>query len=152
MTHFAPIYDISPFPCDPKIWRRFLVACQNRDASPGAVLRDLVGLEVQRVKRRATEGDNAIDAQLLGRLRLLVAQALSRAESWAELQAKLRKSGLTFVAAGEDLILVDPETDEVLCNASWAGPDYPDLVRRFGPGFPGHPRPGLASQALWAPD
>jgi hypothetical protein len=31
------------------------------------------------------------------------------------------------------------------------GPAYLALVRRFGTGFPGHPRPGLAAQALTPP-
>ena len=61
MTHHAP------FPCDPQLWLRFLAACQSRDETPGAVLRDLVRLEVQRVERRAARRDDVIDEQLLGR-------------------------------------------------------------------------------------
>ena len=42
----------APFPCDPQLWQRFLTACHSRDETPGAVLRDLVRLEVQRMERR----------------------------------------------------------------------------------------------------
>ncbi len=152
MSHFAPISDIPPFPCDPQLWRRFQAACQTRDESPGAVLRDLVRLEVQRVERRSDRCDEDIDAQLLGRLRLLVAQALLDAQSWAEVQADLASRGLAYAAAGGGLNLMDPVTGEVLCKASQVGPGYMDLVRRMGCGFPGHPRPGIAAQALQVQD
>jgi hypothetical protein len=142
MTHLAP------FPCDPQLWLRFLTACHSRDATPGAVLRDLVRLEVQRVERRAARRDDVIDEQLLGRFRLLVAEALYASHSWGQMQAVLRARGLQYVPAGGGLHLIDPETGEVLCKGSQVGPSYQDLVRRFGTGFPGHPRPGLAAVAL----
>lgn len=150
MSHFSPIQHVPPFPCDPQLWRQFLATCQTRDETPGAVLRDLVRLEVQRVARRSARRDDVIDEQLLGRLRLLVAQALLDAQSWAEVQAELGKRGLAYVAAGGGLNLMDPVTGEVLCKGSQVGPGYIDLVRRLGCGFPGHPRPGIASQALRA--
>lgn len=142
MTHHAP------FPCDPQLWQRFLSACHSRDETPGAVLRDLVRLEVQRCERRVARSDEVIDEQLLGRLRLLVAQALEASYSWAEMQAALQAHGLTYIAAGGGLNLIDCETGEVLCKGSQVGPGYMDLVRRFGTGFPGHPRPSLAALAL----
>ncbi|MEY5038220.1 MAG: hypothetical protein RL472_1326, partial [Pseudomonadota bacterium] len=103
MTHQAP------FPCDPQLWQRFLSACHSRDETPGAVLRDLVRLEVQRVERRSTRSDAVIDEQLLGRLRLLVAEALFVAQSWGQMQAALRARGLQYVAAGGGLNVIDPE-------------------------------------------
>ena len=139
---------LAPFPCDPQLWHRFLAACQSRDETPGAVLRDLVRLEVQRVERRSARSDAVIDEQLLGRLRLLVAEALYLSDSWGQMQAALRARGLQYVPAGGGLNLMDPETGEVLCKGSQAGPGYQDLVRRFGAGFPGHGRPGLAALAL----
>ena len=138
----------APFPCDPQLWQRFVESCHSRDETPGAVLRDLVRLEVQRNARRAARSDEVIDEQLLGRLRLLVAEALVAAQDWSQMQAALRQRGLAYVAAGGGLNLTDPETGEVLCKGSQAGPGYLDLVRRFGAGFPGHPRPGLAAVAL----
>jgi hypothetical protein len=142
MTHHAP------FPCDPQLWQRFLSACHSRNERPGAALRDLVRLEVQRYERRAARRDDVIDEQLLGRLRLLVAEALYLSDSWGQMQAALRARGLQYVPAGGGLNLMDPETGEVLCKGSQAGPGYQDLVRRFGAGFPHHPRPGLAALAM----
>lgn len=138
----------APFPCDPQLWQRFVESCHSRDETPGAVLRDLVRLEVQRNARRAARSDEVIDEQLLGRLRLLVAEALVTAQDWGQMQAALRQRGLAYVAAGGGLNLIDPETGEVLCKGSQVGPGYLDLVRRFGTGLPGHPRPGLAALAL----
>lgn len=139
---------LAPFPCDPQLWQRFLAACHSRGERLAAVLRDLVRLEVQRVERRAARSDAVIDEQLLGRLRLLVAEALYASHSWGQMQAALRARGLQYVPAGGGLNLIDPETGEVLCKGSQVGPGYQDLVRRFGTGFPGHPRPGLAAVAL----
>ena len=111
-----------PFPVTPQLWLRFLAACQSRDETPGAVLRDLVRLEVQRVERRAARRDDVIDEQLLGRLRLLVAEALYASRSWVQMQAALRARGLQYGPAGGGLHLIDPETSEVLCQGSQVGP------------------------------
>lgn len=138
----------APFPCDSQLWRPFVETCHSRDETPGAVLRELVRIEVQRHARRAARSDEVIDAQLLVRLRLLVAEALFAAQDWDQVQLALRQRGLAYVAAGGGLNLIDPETGEVLCKGSQVGPGYLDLVRRFGRGFPGHPRPGLALSAL----
>lgn len=140
----------APFPCDPQLWQRFLEACQARDETPGAVLRDLVRLEVQRHSRRAASSDEVIDEQLLGRLRASVAEALVGAKTWDQMQAALHLRGLAYVAAGGGLNLIDSETGEVLCKGSQVVPGYMDLVRRFGKGFSGHKRPGLAALALAA--
>jgi hypothetical protein len=141
MTHLAT------FPCDTQLWQRFLAACHSRDETPGAVLRDLVRLEVQRMERRAARRDAVIDEQLLGRLRASVAEALYASHNWGQMQATLRARGLQYVPAGGGLNLIDPETAEVLCKASQVGPGYQDLLRRFGAGFPGHGRRGLAALA-----
>lgn len=138
----------APFPCDPQLWQRFLATCQSRDETPGAVLRDLVRLEVQRQARRHMRRDAAIDEPLLAHLRLIVAQALVGAQSWGQMQAALARHGLGYIAAGGGLNLIDSATAEVLCKGSQVGPAYLDLVRRFGCGFPGHPRPAIAAQAL----
>lgn len=144
MTHTAP------FPCDPQLWHRFVETCQARDETPSAVLRDLVRLEVQRHSRKLARSDEVFDEQFLGRLRASVAEALVNARSWDQMQAALHLRGLAYVAAGGGLNLIDPETGEVLCNGSQIGPGYMELVRRFGSGFPGHKRPGLAALALAA--
>ncbi len=94
MTHHAP------FPCDPQLWQRFLSACHSRDETPGAVLRDLVRLEVQRVERRAARSDNVIDEQLLGRLRLLVAEALFASKSWVRCRRHFGRAACNTLPPG----------------------------------------------------
>jgi hypothetical protein len=136
------------FHCDDVLWARFLALCRDRDETPGAVLRDLVRLEVQRCERRKARSDEVIDERLLVRLRLLVAESLVEADDWAGLQAALRSRGLRYEPAGGGLNLLDAESGKPLAKSSEVGPAYLDLVRRFGAGFPGHPRPGLAAQAL----
>jgi ATP-dependent DNA helicase RecQ len=102
-----------------------------------------VRLEIQRCERRKARSDEVIDEPLLVRLRLLVASALVEAEGWSGLQ-----HGLAYRPKGGGLVLTDAETRAELCKGSDVGPAYLDLVRRFGAGFPGHPRPGLAAEAL----
>jgi hypothetical protein len=136
------------FSCDTRLWQRFLTACKARDESPDAVLRDLIRLEAQRVERRQARSDEVIDERLLGRLRLLVAEVLVEARSWRDMQQGLAQRGLRHVAAGGGLNLIGIKTGRVLCKGSQVGPGYLELVRRFGAGFPGHPRPGLAAQVL----
>ena len=69
------------FHCDTRQWLRFVDLCRAGDETPGAVLRNLVRLEIQRRERRAARSDEVIDERLLGRLRLLVAEALVEARS-----------------------------------------------------------------------
>jgi hypothetical protein len=140
------------FNCDDTLWMRFAALCKARDETAGAVLRDLVRLEVKRHDSRKARNDEVIDERLLVRLRLLVAEALAEAQDWSTLQTALRQRGLGFVPSGGGLVVVDAATGEGLAKASQVGPAYLDLVRRFGVGVPGHPRPGhprpdLAAQA-----
>jgi hypothetical protein len=136
------------FHCDDALWMRFAALCRARDETPGAVLRDLVRLEVKRHDSRKARSDEVIDERLLVRLRLLVAEALAEADTWSTLQTALGKRGLRFVPSGGGLVLIDISTGQSRAKSSQVGPAYLDLVRRFGSGFPGHPRPGLAAQAL----
>ena len=140
------------FHCDDALWRRFVALGREQDETPGAVLRDLVRLEVQRLERRKARSDEVIDEPLLVRLRLLVAEALVEAQDWPSLQVALHRRGLRYEAAGGGLNLVDAETGESLAKSSLVGPAYLALVRRFGAGFPGHPRPGIAAGALAGPN
>jgi hypothetical protein len=136
------------FHVDDVLWQRFTTLCRLRDETPGAVLRDLVRLEVKRHDARKARSDEVIDERLLVRLRLLVASALAEARDWPSLQAALRRRGLHYVPAGGGLVLVASDTGETLAKASQVGPAYLALVRSFGGGFPGHPNAGLAAQAL----
>jgi hypothetical protein len=138
------------FHCDDVLWRRFVTLCRERDETPGAVLRDLVRLEVQRRERRKEKSAEGIDEQLLVRLRLLVAEALVASESWVQLQMALAERGLKFTPSGGGLVLTDIVSGEALARSSRVGPPYLALVRRFGTGFPVHPNSGLAARALAA--
>ena len=139
------------FHCDDLLWHRFTQLCRDRDETPGAVLRDLVRLEVKRADTRKARRNEVPDERLLVRLRLLVAEALAASDSWGELQMALAERGLRFRPSGGGLILTDLATGGTLAKSSHVGPAYLDLVRRFGAGFPGHPLPGLAIRALARP-
>ena len=139
------------FQCDDVLWARFVALSRDRDETPGALLRDLVQLEVKRHDGRKARRNEVPDERLLVRLRLLVAEALILAESWEQLQAALGERGLRFTPAGGGLVLIDVATNDRLAKSSQVGPAYQDLVRRFGAGFPGHPLPGIAIQALARP-
>jgi hypothetical protein len=110
------------FHCDDLLWRRFEMLCRERDETPGAVLRDLVRLEVKRHDSRKARSDEVIDERLLVRLRLLVAEALTVSESWGQLQRALGDRGLKFIPSGGGLLLVDATTGERLAKSSSVRP------------------------------
>ena len=110
------------FQCDDVLWRRFEMLCRERDETPGAVLRDLVRLEVKRHDSRKARSDEVIDERLLVRLRLLVAEALTVSESWGQLQRALGDRGLKFIPSGGGLLLVDATTGERLAKSSSVRP------------------------------
>jgi hypothetical protein len=110
------------FHCDDVLWRRCVAMCQERDETPGAVLRDLVRLDVKRADSRKARRAEGIDERLLVRLRLLVAEALAGSESWGHLHRLLAKRGLKFSPSGGGLVLTDLSTGEVLAKPSQAGP------------------------------
>jgi len=139
------------FHCDDALWQRFVALCRERDETPGAVLRDLVRLEVKRNAARKARSAEGIDERLLVRLRLLVAEALVEADSWGQLQAALARCGLRYAPAGGGLNLVDATTGKTLAKASEVGPAYLALARRFRAAFPRHPNAGLVAQALSPP-
>lgn len=139
------------FHCDDVLWARFTALCRARDETPGAVLRELVRLEVKRVDSRKARRNEVPDERLLLRLRLLVAEALAISETWGQLQSALRERGLCYIPSGGGLVLTDLATGRTLAKSSQVGPAYLALVRRFGTGFPSHPLPGLAIGALARP-
>lgn len=53
------------FHCDDLLWRRFERLCRERDETPGAVLRDLVRLEVKRMDSRKARRNEVPDERLL---------------------------------------------------------------------------------------
>jgi hypothetical protein len=136
------------FQCDDALWQRFVALCRARDETPGAMLRNLVRLEVKRHDSHKARSAAGIDERLLVRLRLLVAESLAASETWGQLREALAKRGLCFVPSGGGLLLSDLATARPLAKSSQVGPAYMALVRRFGAGFPGHPNPGIAARAL----
>ena len=53
------------FHCDDILWARFAALCKARDETPGAVLRDLVRLEVKRSDSRKARSDEVIDERFV---------------------------------------------------------------------------------------
>jgi hypothetical protein len=143
------------FRCDDLMWRRFVTLCHDRDATPGAVLRDIVRLEVRRHDSRKARRNEGPDD------RLLVAKALAVSDGWGQMQRALAERGLSFVPAGGGLVRADLGLGQTLANSGQVGPAYLALVRRPGSGFPSHPLPshplpshplpGLAIRALGRP-
>lgn len=71
------------FQCDDVLWARFVALSRDRDETPGALLRDLVRLEVRRCERRKARSAEGIDERLLRR-----AFGFSSLKLW-----RLRKAG-----------------------------------------------------------
>jgi hypothetical protein len=141
--------DIS-FPCDPAIWQQFVAGCRKKGLWPEAVLAELVATKVRAFEREDQRGVATRSDVWMKRLQGLVAQALANSRDWSSLRFAMDRHGIAYHPAGKGLIVIDASTGEVLCKASEVGPGYGDLVRRFGQGFPGHPKPWLAEEALAA--
>ena len=145
---------LTQFQCDDAQWQRFLNLCAERDETPGAVLRDLVRMAVQRHHGQSNapdagaEADGPPDQLALMRFRILVKAALAEASSWDQMQAALARQGLALVPSGGGVALADLGSGRVLAKGSQVGPGYPDLVRRFRAGLPGHPHPSIAAMVL----
>ena len=136
------------FHCDDLLWARFVALCRTRDETPGAVLRDLVRLEVKRSESRKARSDEVIDERLLVRLRLLVAEALAEAESWGGLQSALRIRGLRFVPSGGGLVLTDLEAGKPWQNQARSDPLTFPLSVGSAQGFRATPVPALRRRPL----
>ena len=139
--------DIS-FPCDPAIWQQFVAGCRKKSVDPGAVLAEFVATRVRAFEREGQRGVATRSEAWMKRLKDKVSQALAQSRDWSSLRFAMDRHGIAYHPAGGGLIIIDASTGEVLCNASEAGPGYGDLVRRFDEGFPGHPKPWLAEEAL----
>jgi hypothetical protein len=81
------------FHCDDVLWQRFTALCRKRDEMPGAVLRDLVRLEVERQDSRKARRSEVPDERLLVRLRLLVAEALAMSKAGLNCRRLLANAG-----------------------------------------------------------
>lgn len=85
---------------------------------------------------------------LLAPLRALLADDLSRATGWADLQDRLSCHGYTFRERGGGLALFSTTTATHICKASALGWSYADLIRRFDAPYPGHSHTHVAERVL----
>ena len=139
--------DIS-FKCDPALWQQFVAGCRARGLWPEAIVAGFVATKVRAFEREVHRGVATRSEAWLKRLETQIGEALTKSRDWASLRFHLDRHGIAYHPAGKGLIVIDASTGEVLCKASEVGPGYGDLVRRFGQGFPGHPKPWLAEEAL----
>ncbi|MDF1872935.1 hypothetical protein [Vannielia sp.] len=120
---------------------------QKDDVSVGQLLRDAVKRELRR-RHPPAKTPRRADEQLVARLSALLAPAFAAAQSWGDLNRRLRKQGYELVPAGGGLALHETEQGERLCKASEMGYGYARLIRRFGQAFPGHSHRWLAERVL----
>lgn len=85
---------------------------------------------------------------LLAPLRALLAEDLSRASGWADLQDRFARHGYAFRERGGGLALYSTTTATRICKASSLGWTYADLIRRFDAPFPGHSHTHVAERVL----
>jgi hypothetical protein len=136
------------FSCDAALWKQFLGVCKDKGLEPGALLSEVVGTKVRAFEREKSRGIATKSELWMKRLRGSVETALAQSHDWAGVRLAMDRYGIAYHPSGGGLIIIDSSTGEVLCNASDVGPSYGDLVRKFGAGYPGHPKPWLAEEAL----
>lgn len=108
---------------------------EERDVTPGQLVRDLLGREIA---RRPAKRSDRTDEQRVARLQGLLAEPIAEARSWRDLERRLADLGYALRPAGGGLTLHDA-TGQRLCKASELGFAYSRLVKRFGEPMPGHP-------------
>lgn len=103
--------------------------------------------DAARTPFRAEERSGSVET-LLAPLRALLADDLSRASGWADLQDRLSIHGYTFRERGGGLALYSTSTAARICKASSLGWSYADLIRRFDAPFPDHSHTHVAERVL----
>lgn len=106
--------------------------------------------DAARTPFRAEERSGAAET-LLAPLRALLANDLSHATGWDDLQTRLARHGYTFRERGGGLALFSTTTATRICKASALGWAYSDLIRRFDAPFPGHSHTHVAERVLKRP-
>ncbi|QFS81332.1 hypothetical protein FIU97_00610 [Roseivivax sp. THAF40] len=131
----------------PDLRRATLQAAKAADMSPGDLIRSALAADL---KRRAypAKTPNRADEQLLGPLRVLLAQDFAAAQDWGDLIARLRAKGYALHEAGGGLALHSHPEGLRLCKASELGHSYGALLRRYGAPFPGHSHHHLVTRLL----
>jgi len=122
--------------------RRELVDnCDGDGIAPDERLRQWIAEFLRRRKDRATA---TADVE---KLRGLVAEGLTAATDWQDMQAALRRGGVEYFEKGGGLALRCAADGAYVCKASAVGPGYSELMKHFGP-FPEHSHEWLAKRVL----
>lgn len=107
----------------------------TRDISLGQLVRDALNTEIAREKRKASPPIRA-DERMIARLRAQLAHDLAYAESWSDLDKRLRQHGMTLREAGGGLALFTVPDGVRLCKGSDLGYSLQTLTRRFRKPYP----------------
>lgn len=101
-----------------------------------ALIRDAI----RRDLFRRTRAKKAVwtDERLIAPLRVLLAEDFAHAETWPDLQSRLRAKGYALREAGAGLALVRLPDNRRVAKASDLGYSYSRLMRRLNAPFPGH--------------
>lgn len=134
----------------PELRRATLMAAQAADISPGALIRQALAAELRRRAKPATTPNRA-EEQLLGPLRVLLAQDFAAAQSWGDLTSRLRAKGYMLIEAGGGLALHSHPEGLRLCKASELRHSCGSLMRRFGQPFSAAPANLYTAQRISPP-
>lgn len=119
-------------------WAALDDLARGEECSVDALVADAVHRDLYRRRRARTAVRS--DERLVAPLRALLADDLSYARSWSDLDARLAAKGYALVPAGGGLALHE-RGGARLCKASDLGVSTARLARRLGP-LPGHPAAG----------
>lgn len=112
----------------------------DRDLTLGELIRVALQAELKRGSRLATPPDRA-EERRIAMIRARFAEDFAYAQTWQELQTRLKAKGAYLQEAGGGLVVSTWPTGQRLCKASQVGASIAQLARRFRAPFPG-PRSG----------
>ncbi|MGJ8622712.1 MAG: ribbon-helix-helix protein, CopG family [Yoonia sp.] len=107
----------------------------EEDTSVDQIVRDAIKKDLYRRSRAKTA--QRADERRVAPLRALLADDLTYATGWDDLQARLQRKGYHLREAGGGVSLYDAHGARV-CKGSDLGYSYSRLMRRFKAPFPGH--------------
>ncbi len=124
----------------PALLRAARDVAADRDLTLGELLRVALQAELRRVARPATAPDRA-EERRIAMIRARFAEDFAYAQTWQELQTRLKAKGAYLQGAGGGLVVATWPAGQRLCKASQVGASIAQLARRFRAPFPG-PRSG----------
>ena len=124
----------------PALLRAARDVASERDLTLGELIRVALQAELKRGARPATSPDRA-EERRIAMLRARFAEDFAYAQSWQDLQARLKEKGAHLQEAGGGLVVATWPARQRLCKASQVGASIAQLARRFRAPFPG-PRSG----------